>query len=313
MAFTTCSPRSRPPSATGWRSTPRPAGRPRRAGACAARYVARAERCGRNPGLLCAASRWHGPVARRAGAAHGRADLPGASGCDADLPPQAGLLRAGCAGRAGRDAVQVCARPACCSRRRWASGPGRSAAAGRFERDAVQAQPHPCGEHRQPRGISPSCPGSRDNAAHSLLERTPDDSANRRSVLPEAFLMADEPPRCGLRLVEGLRVDERAAARLLAVYGPFAAIERLLMQAVKRGATGRSYTRSSRARRWPRGLRCRRRSQPADRRASCRPPARRLLAGRREEMRGLLRRRIMSATRLPRALAGMIRKEGEPR
>jgi adenylosuccinate lyase len=74
-----------------------------------------------------------------------------------------------------------------------------------------------------------------DNAAHSLLERTLDDSANRRSVLPEAFLIADELLRRGLRLIEGLRVDENASARLLAAYGPFAATERVLMEAVKAG------------------------------------------------------------------------------
>ena len=74
-----------------------------------------------------------------------------------------------------------------------------------------------------------------DNAAHSLLERTLDDSANRRSVLPEAFLIADEMLRRGLRLIEGLRVDREASERLLAAYGPFAATERLLMELVKRG------------------------------------------------------------------------------
>jgi adenylosuccinate lyase len=74
-----------------------------------------------------------------------------------------------------------------------------------------------------------------DNAAHSLLERTLDDSANRRAILPEAFLIADELVRRGTRLIAGLRVDRDAAARLLAAYGPFAATERLLMELVKAG------------------------------------------------------------------------------
>ena len=74
-----------------------------------------------------------------------------------------------------------------------------------------------------------------DNAAHSLLERTLDDSANRRTILPEAFLAADELAARGTRLITGLRVDRDASARLLAVYGPFAATERLLMELAKAG------------------------------------------------------------------------------
>ena len=74
-----------------------------------------------------------------------------------------------------------------------------------------------------------------DNAAHNLLERTLDDSANRRSLLPEAFLITDELLRRGLRLIEGLRINRDASQRLLAAYGPFAATERLLMELVKRG------------------------------------------------------------------------------
>jgi adenylosuccinate lyase len=74
-----------------------------------------------------------------------------------------------------------------------------------------------------------------DNAAHNLLERTLDDSANRRSLLPEAFLITDELLRRGLRLIAGLRIDRDARERLLATYSPFAATERLLMELVKRG------------------------------------------------------------------------------
>ncbi|MBI3764631.1 MAG: adenylosuccinate lyase, partial [Chloroflexi bacterium] len=69
-----------------------------------------------------------------------------------------------------------------------------------------------------------------DNAAHSLLERTLDDSANRRIILPEAFLAADELLMTARKLIEGLVVDESAAARNLAAYGVFAGTEQLLME-----------------------------------------------------------------------------------
>ena len=75
-----------------------------------------------------------------------------------------------------------------------------------------------------------------DNAAHSLLERTLDDSANRRLILPEAFLIADEMLTRSLRLIDGLVIDDRAVARNLAAYGAFAATEPLLMELVRAGA-----------------------------------------------------------------------------
>jgi adenylosuccinate lyase len=79
-----------------------------------------------------------------------------------------------------------------------------------------------------------------DNAAGSLLERTLDDSANRRILLPESFLAADEILRTAIEILSGLRVDEAAMARNLAAYGPFAATERLLMRLVKAGADRQS-------------------------------------------------------------------------
>ncbi|NDJ61511.1 MAG: adenylosuccinate lyase, partial [Chloroflexi bacterium] len=75
-----------------------------------------------------------------------------------------------------------------------------------------------------------------DNAAHSLLERTLDDSANRREVLPVAFLAADEMLMVSRRVISGLRIDETAAARNLERFGLFAAVERVLVAAVKAGA-----------------------------------------------------------------------------
>jgi adenylosuccinate lyase len=75
-----------------------------------------------------------------------------------------------------------------------------------------------------------------DNAAHSLLERTLDDSANRREMFPAAFLAVDEILRRAIRLIRNLQVDEAAQARNLEKYGTFAATERVLMAAVKAGA-----------------------------------------------------------------------------
>ncbi len=67
------------------------------------------------------------------------------------------------------------------------------------------------------------------NAAQSLLERTLDDSANRRSLLPEAFLICDEILATASKIVGGLVVDTTAIGRTMAAYGPFACTERVLM------------------------------------------------------------------------------------
>lgn len=74
-----------------------------------------------------------------------------------------------------------------------------------------------------------------DNAAHHLLERTLDDSGNRRTVLPDAFLATDEILKRLIKIVTNLRIDGRAVARNLAVYGTFAATERVLMEAARQG------------------------------------------------------------------------------
>ena len=80
-----------------------------------------------------------------------------------------------------------------------------------------------------------------DNAAHSLLERTLDDSANRRIVLSEGFLAVDQILRTGLRIVSGLRVNEAQIRRNMQTYGPFAATEKLLMAVTKAGGNRQEF------------------------------------------------------------------------
>lgn len=75
-----------------------------------------------------------------------------------------------------------------------------------------------------------------DNAAHSLLERTLDDSANRRIILPEAFLCADEMLVTMTEVLSGLQVHEERIQKNLLEYSPFAATENVLMILSKKGA-----------------------------------------------------------------------------
>ncbi|MCL4460066.1 MAG: adenylosuccinate lyase [Chloroflexi bacterium] len=75
-----------------------------------------------------------------------------------------------------------------------------------------------------------------DNAANSLLERTLDDSANRRLLLPEGFLATDELLLLAQKVIEGLVIYEEQLKRNLDAYGPFISTEALLMELVKAGA-----------------------------------------------------------------------------
>ncbi len=74
------------------------------------------------------------------------------------------------------------------------------------------------------------------NAAQSLLERTIDDSANRRSILPEAFLATEEMLTVMTGIMDGLDVDEEGCKANLARFGAFSASERVLMALVAAGA-----------------------------------------------------------------------------
>ncbi|VAW35025.1 Adenylosuccinate lyase @ SAICAR lyase [hydrothermal vent metagenome] len=76
-----------------------------------------------------------------------------------------------------------------------------------------------------------------DNASQAILERSLDDSANRRIFQAEGFLATDELLRRATRLVAGMVIDEQAIARNMATYGPFAATERVLMALVAAGAS----------------------------------------------------------------------------
>ena len=72
-------------------------------------------------------------------------------------------------------------------------------------------------------------------ASVQWMERTLDDSANRRIAMPEGFLCADAVLRLCQNVTDGLRVNEAVIDRTLREYLPFLTTEDLMMEAVKRG------------------------------------------------------------------------------
>ena len=74
------------------------------------------------------------------------------------------------------------------------------------------------------------------NASSSILERTLDDSANRRIFISEAFIAMDEMLLTELKVVKGMNIHSTATERLMSDYGIFAATERLLMELGRKGA-----------------------------------------------------------------------------
>ena len=72
-------------------------------------------------------------------------------------------------------------------------------------------------------------------ASAQWLERTLDDSANRRISMPEGFLCADAILRLAQNVTDGLHVNEKIIEKTVREYLPFIATENLLMEAVKKG------------------------------------------------------------------------------
>lgn len=77
---------------------------------------------------------------------------------------------------------------------------------------------------------------ARENATLSYLERTLDDSANKRIVMAEAFLTTDQILMTAEKIIGGLVINRDRISFNLRQYASFAASESIILEAVKNGA-----------------------------------------------------------------------------
>lgn len=75
-----------------------------------------------------------------------------------------------------------------------------------------------------------------ENATLSHLERTLDDSANKRVIIAESFLATDEVLMVAEKILKGLQINTQRIDYNLEQFAPFAATESILLEAVKNGA-----------------------------------------------------------------------------
>lgn len=100
-----------------------------------------------------------------------------------------------------------------------------------YKRNPMRAE-RMCGLARFLSSLSVS---AAQTAATQWLERTLDDSVNRRLTIPQAFLTADAVLRLALNISGGLIVNTEVIARNVAEIFPYMATENILMAAVAQG------------------------------------------------------------------------------
>ncbi|MBY0309427.1 MAG: adenylosuccinate lyase, partial [Phycisphaerales bacterium] len=103
-----------------------------------------------------------------------------------------------------------------------------------------------------------------DTAATQWLERTLDDSSNRRLSLPEAFLALDGALDLMHNVASGLVVHEATVRKNLMAELPFMATENLLMACVKAGGDRQEYHEHIRPHAQAAGLRVKQEGQEND-------------------------------------------------